>query len=137
MTTHNPVIVEITESITEITVVDSDTISINLSPEVVTVEVNNFALPIQYPSAANVIVVPYGTITSTNLQDALEELADQDFRSSTQPDSPNVDEGDTWYDTQNNQLKVYRETSIGVFEWVPIIVGNISPDSDTLDAGAF
>ena len=81
--------------------------------------------------------MPYGTITSTNLQGALEELADQDFRSSTQPTSLNIEEGDTWYDTQNNQLKVYRETSIGVFEWVPIIVGNISPDSDTLDAGAF
>jgi hypothetical protein len=118
MTTQNPIVVEI-------------------STEFVTVEVNNNAIPVQYPLAENVLVVPYGTITSTNLQDALKELADQDFRSSTQPDSPNVDEGDTWYDTENNQLKVYRETSIGVFEWVPIIVGNISPDSDTLDAGAF
>ena len=44
---------------------------------------------------------------------------------------------DTWYDIDDNQLKVYRETSSGVFEWVPIMIGNISDDSDTLDAGAF
>jgi len=137
MAVENPTIVELTESVTNITVTDSGTINIELSPEIVTVEVNNFVLPAQYQDAANVVVVPYGTITSTNLQGALEELADQDFRSSTQPTSLNIEEGDTWYDTQNNQLKVYRETSIGVFEWVPIIVGNISPDSDTLDAGAF
>jgi len=137
MAIENPTIVEITESVTEVTITDSGAISIDLNPEIVTIEVNNFVLPSQYQDAANVVFVPYGTITSTNVQDALEELADQNFRSSTQPDTPNVDEGDTWYDTQNNQLKVYRETSIGVFEWVPIIVGNISPDSDTLDAGAF
>jgi len=137
MAVENPTIVELTESVTNITVTDSGTINIELSPEIVTVEVNNFVLPSQYQDAANVVVAPYGTITSTNLQGALEELADQDFRSSTQPASLNIEEGDTWYDTQNNQLKVYRETSIGVFEWVPIIVGNISPDSDTLDAGAF
>lgn len=134
MTTQNPVVVEITESITEITVVDSDTISINLSPEVVTVEVNNFALPIQYPSAANVIVVPYGTITSTNLQDALEELADQDFRQSSTPSGINVQEGDTWYDTENNIYKVYREVSIGVFAWTNIVVAD---ENSLLDAGAF
>lgn len=137
MAIENPTIVEITESVTEVTITDSGAISIDLNPEIVTIEVNNFVLPSQYQDAANVVVVPYGTITSTNLQGALEELADQDFRSSTQPASLNIEEGDTWYDTQNNQLKVYRETSIGVFEWVPIIVGNISPDSDTLDAGAF
>lgn len=134
MTTQNPVVVEITESITEITVVDSDTISINLSPEVVTVEVNNFALPIQYPPAANVIVVPYGTITSTNLQDALEELADQDFRQSSTPSGINVQEGDTWYDTENNIYKVYREVSIGVFAWTNIVVAD---ENSLLDAGAF
>ena len=59
------------------------------------------------------------------------------IRTTTAPTGSNVEEGDTWYDTDDNQLKVYRETSSGVFEWVPIMVGNISDDSDTLDAGAF
>jgi hypothetical protein len=39
-------------------------------------------------------------------------------------------------DASDNQIKVYRETSSGVFEFVPIIVGDASGDSDTLDAGA-
>jgi len=86
--------------------------------------------------SVSVQVTPYGTITATDLQGALEQLADQDFRSDSEP-TVNVEEGDTWYDTDDNQLKVYRETSAGVFEWVPIMVGNISEDSDTLDAGAF
>jgi hypothetical protein len=85
---------------------------------------------------SSIPIVPHGTITATTLQEALEQLADQDFRSISTP-TTNVEEGDTWYDTDDNQLKVYRETSTGVFEWVPIIVGDLSPDSDTLDAGAF
>ena len=92
-------------------------------------------VPDYYPSVS-VQVTPHGTITATDLQRALEQLADQDFRSDSEP-TVNVEEGDTWYDTEDNQLKVYRETSTGVFEWVPIMVGNISEDSDTLDAGAF
>jgi hypothetical protein len=48
-----------------------------------------------------------------------------------------VDEGDIWYDTDDNELKVYRETSTGVFQWVPIMVGAAGSDSDTVDAGAF
>lgn len=88
-------------------------------------------------NAANITVEPYKTITNTSLQGALQQLADQNFRGTTTPTGSNIEEGDTWYDTDDNQLKVYRETSAGVFEWVPIIIGNISPDSDTLDAGAF
>jgi len=82
-------------------------------------------------------VTPYGTITATNLQTALEQLADQNFRSEEEPTGPNVQEGDLWYDTNDDQLKVYRETSVGVFDWVPIIVSNESETSDNLDAGSY
>ena len=88
-------------------------------------------------NTSSIPIGPHGTITATTLQEALEQLADQDFRTTETPTGPNIQEGDTWYDLDDNQLKVYRETSSGVFEWVPIIVGDISPDSDTLDAGAF
>lgn len=84
-----------------------------------------------------VTVTPYNTITATNLQEALEQLADQNFRSNEAPSSGNIEEGDIWYDKDDDQIKVYRETSIGVFNWVPIIVGSPLDDSDTLDAGAF
>lgn len=82
-------------------------------------------------------VTPYGTITATNLQTALEQLADQNFRSEEEPTGLNIEQGDLWYDIDDDQLKVYRETSTGVFEWVPIIVSNLSDDSDTLDAGSY
>lgn len=82
-------------------------------------------------------VTPYGTITATNLQTALEQLADQNFRTEEEPTGPNIQEGDLWYDTNDDQLKVYRETSVGVFEWVPIIVSNDSDTSDNLDAGSY
>ena len=80
---------------------------------------------------------PYGTITATNVQQALEQLADQNFRTASTPTGSNVNEGDTWYDTSTEQFKVYRETSVGVFQWVPIMLGTAGQDSDTQDAGTF
>ena len=76
-------------------------------------------------------------LSATNVQGALEELAGQNFQQASTPTGSQVSEGDTWYDTDDDQLKIYRETSNGVFQWVPIIVGTADGDSDTLDAGAF
>lgn len=132
-----PTIVQITEQVTTVSVTENNVVEVTLSPENTTIEINNFAIPVNFLDAGNVFFTPHGTISATNVQAALEQLADQDFRTTSAPTGSNVEEGDTWYDTDDNQLKVYRETSEGVFEWVPIIVGNISPDSDTLDAGAF
>ena len=129
--------VEIVEEVTELTVSNTNAISVTLeeSPNLLTV--NNFAIPAQYMDSANVSFDGHGTITADNVREALQQLADQNFRTAETPTGSNIEEGDTWYDTDDNQLKVYRETSSGVFEWVPIMVGNISDDSDTLDAGAF
>jgi protein involved in temperature-dependent protein secretion len=91
-------------------------------------------LPIQYQDATNTVVAPYGTITATNVQNALEQLADQDFRSTSTPTGTNVSEGDTWYDLDDNIMKVYREISSGVFAWTNLVVAETN---DTLDAGAF
>ena len=49
----------------------------------------------------------------------------------------NLAEGDLFYDTDDNQLKIYREITSGNFEFVPIMIGNNSADSDTVDAGSF
>lgn len=127
----------VTEQVTDLTVTSTNNIAIDLTTDDVSVTVNNIALPINNTDAQNVAFTPYNTITATNVEDALKQLADQNFRSTSAPTGATVEEGDTWYDTDDNQLKVYRETSSGVFAWVPIIVGNESPDSDTLDAGAF
>ena len=129
--------VQITEEVTQLSVTNDNGVSVNLVESPTLLTVNNFAIPAQFMDSANVSFDGHGTITADNVRDALQQLADQDFRTTETPTGPNIEEGDTWYDIDDNQLKVYRETSSGVFEWVPIMVGNISDDSDTLDAGAF
>ena len=134
MSITNPTIVTVSESVTDITVTGQETITVDITQSDVNVEVNNFVLPLQYQDAVNTVVVPHGTITATNVQDALKQLADQDFRSTDTPTGTNVSEGDTWYDLDDNTMKVYREISAGVFAWTNLVVAE---DDDTLDAGAF
>jgi len=132
-----PTQIAVTEEITKVSVTNN-TVSIALSDNNTTVSVNNFALPfLPVTSAENVSFSAYNTITANNVRDALQQLADQNFRSASAPSGANVGEGDIWYDTDDDQLKVYRETSSGNFAFVPIMVGNISPDSDTIDAGSY
>ena len=87
--------------------------------------------------AAAGLEVSISGLAATNVASALQELASNDFRQDTAPTGSQVSEGDRWYDTDDNQLKVYRETSSGVFQWAPIIVGGAEGDSDTLDAGSY
>ena len=130
--------VAITEEVTEVSVTNNNSISVTLDDNTTTlVTVNNLALPAQFQDAANISITPYNTITSTNLQTALQQLADQNFRGTSAPTGGTVQEGDTWYDTDDDQFKVYRETSSGTFQWVPIIVGAAAGDSDTIDAGSY
>ncbi len=54
-----------------------------------------------------IVVPPVGSdITATNVQDAIDQLADQKFTGASAPASSdaNLDEGDLWYDTTNNLL---------------------------------
>ena len=131
--------IEITEDVTDVTTT-ADTTTVDITDDVTTIQAYTLAVPFEVPgqiTAANVTVVPYGTITATNLRDALKELADQDFRGTSTPTGSYISEGDTWYDTDDDQFKVYRETSSGTFQWVPIIVGAAAGDSDTIDAGSY
>ena len=123
--------VAISETVTTVTVAE-DTTTINITPTITTVEAKGLAISLA--NAAALPVTPYGTVTATNVQDALQQLADQDFRSTSQPTGTNVQEGDTWYDTDDNLMKVYREISTGVFAWTNLVVAETD---DTLDAGAF
>ena len=79
---------------------------------------------------------PVGTLSG---ETTLKFLANQFFVSTTAPTSGTTDlaEGDLYYDTDDNQLKIYREISAGSFQFVPIMIGNASSDSDTVDAGSF
>ena len=130
---------EITEDVTDVSV-SGDSITVNITDDVTTVQAYSLAIPISVPgtlTASNIITTPYNTITATDLDTALKQLADQNFRGTTAPTGSTVSEGDTWYDTDDEQFKVYRETSTGTFQWVPIIVGAAAGDSDTVDAGSF
>ena len=83
---------------------------------------------------------PVGTLSGqTHVQGALNFLANQFFVQTSAPTSSTtgLSEGDLFYDTDDNQLKIYRETSTGTFEFVPIMIGNDSADPDTVDAGSF
>ena len=83
---------------------------------------------------------PVGTLTGeSTVEGALNFLANQFFVQTSAPTSSTTDlaEGDLFYDTDDNQLKIYREVSTGTFSFVPIMIGNDSADSDTVDAGAF
>ena len=115
-----------------------DTVALSISEgDEFTVDINNFAVPTPSNDSATVTITPTGIVTATTLQGAIEQLAANQFKSNSPPSGPGVDEGDTWYDLADNQMKVYRETSSGVFQWVPLIIGSPSGDSDTLDAGSF
>ena len=75
----------------------------------------------------------------TTVKAALDHLANQFYTQTTAPTagSTGLAEGDLFYDTDDNQLKIYREVSSGTFQFVPIMIGNNSADSDTIDAGIF
>jgi len=77
--------------------------------------------------------------SASTVETALLQLADQLWVQTTAPTAgtTNLAEGDFFYDTDDNQLKIYRETSTGSFNWVPVMIGNDSSDSDTIDAGSF
>jgi len=127
--------VDITENVTSIDASGTSP-SITITPAVSSVTAYNLALP-GASSASLISIVPYGPITATELQSALQQLADQSFRQDTTPTGANVSEGDTWYDTDDDEFKVYREISTGNFQWAPIMLGAPPGDSDIVDAGAF
>ena len=112
--------------------VEENVTTLNIVPAVTTVEAKGLAIALSDSAAMG--VTPYGSITATNVQAALNQLADQDFRSTSTPTGTNVSEGDTWYDLDDNIMKVYREISSGVFAWTNVVVAETN---DTLDAGAF
>ena len=123
--------ISVSEGVTTVSV-EEDVTTINIAPIVTTVEAKGLAISLV--SAAALPFEPHGTVTATNVQNALEQLADQDFRSDDAPTGTNVSEGDTWYDTDDNLMKVYREISSGVFAWTNLVVAETD---ETLDAGAF
>ena len=84
-------------------------------------------------TANDVINTTHTTITQTNVQDSIEQLESQFSRGATDPTTetePHLDEGDLFYNTNTNQLKVFRD---GTFQ----ILLQAGDDMDTLDGSTF
>ena len=124
-------------------------VKLTITPETTSVGVTNTVTELTISSAIAGAATDAQGITFNNaartistadtVEEALLQLADQLFVQTTAPTAgtTNLAEGDLFYDTDDNQLKIYRETSAGTFNWVPVMIGNNSADSDTIDAGSF
>ena len=77
-------------------------------------------------------VDPHNHMTSTDVQAAIEELDATLAKQDTAPTS--YEEGDLWYDTDDNELKVAREIS-GEVQFIPLL--SATGTMDNLDAGGF
>jgi hypothetical protein len=124
---------------TTITITPSTT-SINATAQTTTLTISSTVGGDVSDASAITFSSPVGTLEGQNtVQGALNFLANQFYVATTAPtaNTTNLAEGDLFYDTDDNQLKIYRETSSGTFGFVPIMIGNDSADSDTVDAGSF
>lgn len=123
--TETPTYVTVNETNTEVTLDQSD------NPITVTTSTDLIA----YGAASDITYQSHNTLPGGTVQTALEALADQFFRSNTAPTGSNLEEGDLWYDTDDDQLMVYRETSSNNFEFVPLAAA--TGTMDNLDGGGF
>jgi hypothetical protein len=84
-------------------------------------------------TAAGVQCSAHNTLTQDNVQLAIEQLDSQFGRGATDPTAETetfLDNGDLFYNTNTNQLKVYRD---GVWQ----ILLQAEGDMDTLDGSTF
>ena len=71
-------------------------------------------------------------MTSSDVQSAVEELADTFKKQNSEPGS--YVEGDLWYDTDDEQLKVAKDVD-GVLQFIPLLTG--TGNMDTISGGSF
>ena len=84
--------------------------------------------------ASDVLCSAHNTMTQDNVQAAIEQLETQFSKGATDPTTetePFLDEGDLFYNTNTNQLKVYRDTDT----WDILL--QAEGDMDTLDGSTF
>lgn len=85
-------------------------------------------------TATGVLCSAHNTMTQDNVQAAIEQLESQFGKGATDPTpetEPFLDEGDLFYNTNTNQLKVYR----GSGTWDILL--QAEGDMDTLDGSTF
>jgi len=110
-----------------VTVTETTGNEITVTTDEVIITTNSVAVG----DAGDISFTPVGTITATNIQDALHQIADQKFVQTTAPavSDNNLEEGDLWYNTTDNKLMVYRNTT-----WEEITIGaQLSESSGTAE----
>lgn len=103
--------------------------------ETITTVTTSLDLVTASTTSDNITVEAHNTIPQGTLTNALQVLSDQFFRGPNTPSGANLAEGDLWYDTDDDILKVYKETSTNNFEFVPL--AQATGTMDTLDGGNF
>ena len=75
----------------------------------------------------NSAAIPHSStnVTATNVRDAIEEVATQVAVGATAPTGATVTEGDLWYDTDDDQLFVRRDSS-----WTEMVQEDLTGDID-------
>jgi hypothetical protein len=98
-----------------VTVTETTGNEITVTTDQVVITTNSVAVGV----AEDISFSPVGSITATNIQDALHQIADQQFVQAAAPasDDENLQEGDLWYNTADNKLMVYRNTT-----WEEVVV---------------
>lgn len=81
--------------------------------------------------ASTIACDPVGPLTATNIQEAIHQLADQQFIQASAPldTDTNLQEGDMWYNTADNKLMYYRNET-----WEEVIISaQLSEDSSSTE----
>ena len=110
--------------------IDGVSTTYNVSGENTTLEIST---QISATVGSAIIYTPSGRMESTNVQAALDELAGDYFVQAGTPSGSQLNEGDLWYDTDDDELKVYRGTT-----WQTLAgAGGDAETMLTLDGGSF
>jgi len=129
--------VTITETPTYVTVDETqNTVTLNQSDNPITVTTTS-DLTLQASLATDITYTETTTLPGGNVQEALADLAEQFFKQSATPSGSNLEEGDLWYDTANEELFVYRQITGGYAWHVIASAGGSSATAFTLDGGSF
>ena len=123
--------VTVTEDVTSVTI-EADT-AITVTQDVTEVDVTA-TTPVTITGASGISFDAYGSVSSTNVQSALQEISDQFNINTSQPGSPS--EGDLFYDTDDNVLQVYADAD-GSTQWLTILRAGAADDMQRLDGGSF
>jgi len=110
--------------------IDGTSTTYNVSGTSTTLEISS---TIATQLAASINYTPSGRMAATTVQGALDEIAGDYFMQAAAPSGSQLNEGDLWYDTDDDELKVYRGTT-----WQTLAgAGGDTETMMSLDGGSF